>query len=92
MSEIKLHMIEEDFEHLVHTSMPWGGHWAEQMGRFDPQPMLHWKYAFWVDNYLSVLLARAFLTTQHCETQTVWDRAFNCHLILTNYETQTWRQ
>ena len=84
-------MIEEDFEQLIHTSMPWGGQWSEQINRFDPVPMLHWKYAYWVDNYMGVLLSRAFLTTQHQETQTVWDRAFDCHLILTNYETQTWR-
>jgi hypothetical protein len=91
MSEIKLHMIEEDFEQMVHTSMPWGGHWIEQINRFEPAPMLHWRYAYWVDNFMAVLLCRAYLTTQNCETQTVWDRAFNCHLILTNYETQTWR-
>ena len=91
MSEIKLHMIEEDFENLVHTSMPWGGHWREQINRFEPQPMLDWRYAYWVDNFMAVLLCRAYLTTQNCETQTVWDRAFNCYLILTNYETRTWR-
>lgn len=91
MSEIRLHMIEEDFEEMVHTSMHWGDHWSEQIGRFEPQPMLDWKMAYWVDNYTSVLLCRAYLTTQNCETQTVWDRAFNCHLILTNFVTQTWR-
>ena len=91
MSEIRLHMIEEDFENLVHTSMPWGGHWREQINRFEPQPMLDWRYAYWVDNFMGVLLCRAYLTTQNCETQTVWDRAFNCYLILTNYETSTWR-
>ncbi len=91
VSEIKLHMIEEDFENLVHTSMPWGGHWIEQINRFEPAPMLQWRYAYWVDNFMAVLLCRAYLTTQNCETQTVWDRAFNCYLILTDYETRTWR-
>lgn len=90
MSEIKLHLTEQDFEALVHTSMPWGGHWIEQTARFEPAPMMTWKYAYWVDNYATVLLCRAYLTTQRHETQTVWDKAFACYLILTDYQTQTW--
>lgn len=91
MSGVNIQMTEEDFENLVHTSMSWGLHWKEQMNRFAPQPMLEWKWAYWVDNYSSVLLARAFLTTQHHETQTLYDRAFGSWLILTNYATETWR-
>lgn len=91
MSGLNIQMTEEDFEHLVHTSMSWGLHWKQQIARFEPQPMLEWKWAYWVDDYVSVLLARAFLTLQNCETQTVYDRAFGSYLILTNYTTQTWR-
>ena len=91
MSGINIQMTEEDFEHLVHTSMNWGAHWKQQLNRFEPQPMMEWKWAYWVDDYVSVLLARAYLSQQNAETQTIYDRAFGSYLILTNYATSTWR-
>lgn len=91
MSGINIQMVEEDFEHLTYNSMAWGKHWANQADRFDPQPMLEWKWAYWVENYVEVLLARAFLSQQNAETQTVYDKGFGSFVILTNYATQTWR-
>jgi len=58
MSEIKLHMIEEDFEQMVHTSMPWGRHWNEQTNRCEPATMPHWRYASWVDSFKEVINSR----------------------------------
>lgn len=91
MSGLNIQMTEEDFEQLVHTSMEWGKHWHQQINRFEPTPMLEWKFAYWVDDYASVLLCRAFLSTQNAETQTIYDRAFGSWLILTNYATELWR-
>lgn len=92
MSSINIQMTEEDFDAMVHTSMNWGHQWAEQINRFEPTPMLEWKWAYWVDNYASVLLCRAFLTQHHAETQTVFDRAFGSYAILTNYTTLMWKE
>lgn len=91
MANININMIEEDFDNLCHTSMKWDQSWERQKRRFDPEPMFHWKYAYWADTYVNVMFMRAFLTTQNQETQTVFDTAINSYLVLTNWSSANWR-
>ena len=89
-AQITLTITEHDFEHLHHTSMAWGKSWAKQKSRFEDAPLFTWKMAYWVENYVEVLLCQGFLSAHNFESQTVYDTAYDCWLILTDYKTESW--
>jgi len=47
--------------------MQWGDEWEEQIGRFDPLPLLTWKFAYWCDTYLEAKFALEYLASIEAE-------------------------
>ena len=60
--KIQIDIKAADFEQLWINSMEWNGQdWEKQIDRFEPAPLLTWKYAYWFDNYAALKMAQAFL-------------------------------
>lgn len=102
MTVVTLEMTDEDFERLTVSAMAWGASWREQVedGRFehsqkpgDAQPQLHWAMAYWVgDNWLTVMMIRAYLDAIDQGYEVVWDQADEPeYVILTDFKTERTR-
>ena len=92
-----MEITEQDFDLLTTTSMQWGVDWTDQEPRFEMMPgqgvmRYDWAYAYWLNDYASVILARHFLDV--CEDlplQIAYDTISEDFVIVTNYATESWR-
>lgn len=97
MSKIKDYMfeLEQDFEYLSTTSMRWEKKtWLEQVeeGRFQiAESDWQYNYIHWFDNYASVVAAKMILRELD-ESYAVKADDFSFQwAILTNYESNSWK-
>ena len=82
-----------DFDRLTNTAMEWEGNdWSGQVNdhRFDPEPLLTWKMAYWVDGVAESIFAREFLDDSRELYEIVWDEAALEWVILTDYTAPHW--
>ena len=87
--KIEIDMTAADFERLWINSMEWRGYgkdWKEQPDRFDPKPTYSWRYSYWFDSTINLMMAKAFLNASNArfmEHVDNWDDG--SWVILTNY-------
>lgn len=86
-----------DFEQLTVNSANWAQHaseWKTQEGRFEDIKyhgdfFLEVDYshsrAYWLQDYPSVLFAKAFLESLNHEYRIYWDTADDSYMMTTNY-------
>ena len=102
VAKIVLDLSEADFERMTLTSMEWAGHsWESQADRFETAsqganaPLWDWDVAYWVgDQWVNVIMCRAFLDAQGHSYEVVWDMVENpdpSFVILTSYRTKSWK-
>jgi len=97
MSKIKDYMLEleQDFEYLSTTSMRWEKKtWLEQVeeGRFQVAES-DWQYCYihWFDNYASVVAAKMILRELEQSYAVKADDFTGQWAVLTNYESNVWK-
>jgi hypothetical protein len=84
---IQIDVTPADFEGLWINSMKWRDNsWRDQTDRFDPKPTYNWKYSYWFDSTINLVMAKAFLVASNAdfaEHIDNWDDG--SWVILTNY-------
>jgi hypothetical protein len=84
--KIQIDIKAADFEQLWITSMEWNGQdWEKQVDRFEPAPLLTWKYAYWFDNYAALKMAQAFLNVMGSNHAIHSDEGTGDWVLLTSY-------
>jgi hypothetical protein len=101
VAAVTLDLTEHDFERLSERSWTWDSHWEEQYGLFEnftpgkgpgDDYSYGWKYAYEVGyTWVGVILATAFLRASGFEHEVLWNTEQLTYLVLTNYETTSWR-
>ena len=97
MSKIKDYLLEleEDFEHLTHQSMKWDRRiWEPQakFGRFNVCEH-DWTYShiYWFESYAEIIAAKLILRQLEEDFSIKTDESTCQWVILTNYESLTWK-
>jgi hypothetical protein len=84
--KIQIDMKAADFEQLWLNSMEWNGQdWDKQVDRFEPAPLLTWKYAYWFDSYAALKMAQGFISAVGSNHAIHTDEATGDWVMLTNY-------
>ena len=84
--KIQIDIKAADFEQLWSTSMEWQGvDWEKQVDRFQPAPLLSWKYAYWFDNIVALKMAEGFISSLGKNYAIHSDEGTGDWLMLTNY-------
>lgn len=94
--QINVNMKPADFTQLWNSHMHFGASWGSQItsGRFESLEDLclkharistEWPHAYWLDDWASVILARAYIEHYSDDYVVVWDNAVDEYVILTNH-------
>lgn len=83
----RMKITAQDFERLTTCQMEFAGNdgWVEQINRFDEE--INWKHQFiyWVDTYVSALVAVQYLVDQKFDYSISYDEATADWVITTDY-------
>ncbi len=83
----RMKITAQDFERLTTCQMEFAGNdgWVEQINRFDEE--INWKHKFiyWVDTYVSALVAVQYLVDQKFDYSISYDEATADWVITTDY-------
>ena len=77
----------KDFERLTTCQMEFAGNdgWIEQTNRFDEDINWAHKFIYWVDTYVSALVAVQFLVSEKQDYSIAYDEATQDWVITTDY-------
>lgn len=83
----RMKVTAKDFERLTSCQMEFAGNdgWIEQTNRFDEDINWAHKFIYWVDTYVSALVAVQFLVSEKQDYSIAYDEATQDWVITTDY-------